>query len=65
MLPAKAPTTLLARAEAAEVGQGLARIALKAYRSLNKTPTARARTWLGEARACLGLDLAAQAERPP
>ncbi len=55
------PASLRGRAEAAEVAKDWP-TALRAWRTINATKLARGRTWLGEARACLGLDLAAQAE---
>ena len=51
----------LDRAQEAEAAKDWPR-ALKAYRAVNRSPGARGRTWLGEARAALALDLAAQAE---
>lgn len=54
-------TDLLERARAHEVAGDWPR-ALADYRAWNRTPRARGRSWLGEARACLALDLAAQAE---
>ncbi|HEY2158356.1 MAG TPA: tetratricopeptide repeat protein [Isosphaeraceae bacterium] len=55
------PETLRARAERAEVAKDWPK-ALDAWRAVNKTPATRARSWLGEARAALALDLAGQAE---
>jgi len=55
------PTALRARAEASEASKDWP-AALKAWRMLNATKAARGRTWLGEARACLALGLAARAE---
>ncbi len=60
-LAADDPARLRARAEAAEAA-GDWPSARDAWRSLNRTPAARGRTWLAEARACLAIDLAAQAE---
>jgi hypothetical protein len=55
------PAALFAEASAAEGAKDWPK-ALKAWRAFNRTSRARARSWLGEARACLALDLAAQAE---
>ncbi len=60
MLPVS-PTTLRKRAEDAEARNNWPD-ALLAWRKLNTTDAARGKTWMGEARACLALDLAAQAE---
>ncbi len=51
----------LERAQRAEAAKDWPE-ALRLYRALNRTSTARGRTWLGEARAALALDLAGQAE---
>ncbi len=53
--------TALDRAREAEAEKDW-RKALDAYRMVNRSPSARGRTWLGEARAALALDLAGQAE---
>jgi tetratricopeptide (TPR) repeat protein len=55
------PGALRGRAERAEAAKDWPK-ALEAWRAVNKTPAARARSWLGEARAALALDLAGQAE---
>jgi hypothetical protein len=55
------PAALFAEASAAEDAKDWPK-ALKAWRAFNRTSVARARSWLGEGRACLALDLAAQAE---
>ncbi len=55
------PASPLARALAYEHGKDWPK-ALAAYREWNRRPRATGRSWLGEARACLALDLAAQAE---
>ena len=55
------PASLRTRAEAAEAAKDWP-AALKAWRAINATKLARGRTLLGEARALLALDLAAQAE---
>ncbi len=55
------PAALLAEAQAAERAKDWPK-ALKAWRAFNRTSLARGRTWLGEARAALALDLAGQAE---
>ena len=58
----ESPARLRAEAESAARGGDWAR-ALRAWRSLNATGAARGSTHLGEARACLALGLAAEAER--
>jgi hypothetical protein len=55
------PSALAERAEA-ESRAGRWREALATWRAVNATPRARGSTHLAEARACLKLDLAAQAE---
>ena len=57
-MPATRP---LDRARAAEAAKDWPE-ALRLYRAFNRTSKARGVSWLGEARACLALDLAAQAE---
>ncbi|MGP0068244.1 MAG: tetratricopeptide repeat protein [Isosphaeraceae bacterium] len=58
----ESPERLRAEAESAARAGDWTR-ALRAWRALNATRTARGATHLGEARACLALNLAAQAER--
>jgi hypothetical protein len=53
--------TALDRAREAEAAKDWPK-ALGAYRMVNRSPSARGRSWLGEARAALALDLAGQAE---
>jgi tetratricopeptide (TPR) repeat protein len=55
------PASPLARALAYEHGKDWPK-ALAAYREWNRRPRATGRSWLGEARAALALDLAGQAE---
>jgi len=62
VLVVKSPSRLITRAEAAaQAGDWTA--ALEYWRSVNATESARIGTHLGEARACLALNRAAQAER--
>jgi tetratricopeptide (TPR) repeat protein len=62
VLVVKSPSQWITRAEAAaQAGDWEA--ALESWRSVNATESARTGTHLGEARACLALNRAAQAER--
>jgi tetratricopeptide (TPR) repeat protein len=58
----ESPGRLAARAEA-EAARGDWPAALTLWRALNRTTSADGRSWMGEARACLALGRAAQAER--
>jgi tetratricopeptide (TPR) repeat protein len=62
VLIVKSPSRLITRAEAAAQA-GDWETALEYWRSVNETESARTGTYLGEARACLALNRAAQAER--
>lgn len=62
MLVPEDPAQLAARAEAA-ARAGDWHTALASWRAVNRSGRATAQSFLGEARACLALDLAAQADR--